>query len=326
MYKTIKVLIALSSVFCLVLLGSSAFAEDYNEFQRATVGAIYQPMGLDTFEASWLIGHHVMTKENGDLGQISSLVIDKTNDRIALVVLSDVPSLGAEPLAIPFSSVVRIGQETFEFNPGDMEIGVATSIDATNPALSDPYIRTVTQYPSYSRYYGLPSVMDAAWLSDIYRHYGQVPYWTEEGEHMAKALELYESNGLMGAEVRLPNGEEAGRINDFVVGSSDGRVAFLVLYDVPGRETSLIAIPFNSLSIRGENDLVLNTTRDRLALSYDFDASADLNNPRWAGDVYRYFGVEPYWTEQEEMAPSSTGPETIRLERNSLDWYQMFAY
>jgi hypothetical protein len=235
------------------------------------------------------------------------------------VVLSDVPNLGAEPLAIPYSSVVRTGQETFEFNPGDMEIGVASDF-------SDPYVETVTQYPSYSKYYGPPSVMDVAWLTDIYRHYGQVPYWTEKGEQMPKALELCESNGLMGAEVRLPNGEEAGRINDFVIDSSDGRIAFLVLYDVPGRETSLIAVPFSTLSIHGENSFVLNTTMERLAIAFDFDASADLNNPRWAGGVYRYFGVQPYWTEQEEMAPSSSGPETIRLERNSLDWYQMFAY
>jgi sporulation protein YlmC with PRC-barrel domain len=319
MYKTTKILIAMSSVFCLVLLGSSAFAQGYNEFQRATAGAIYQPMGLDTFESSWLIGHHVTTMDNGDLGQISSLVIDKTNDRIALVVLSDVPNLGAEALALPYRSVVRIGQETFEFNPGDMEIGVASG-------LSDPYIETVTQYPSYSHFYGLPSVMDAAWLTDIYRHYGQVPYWTGEGEQMPKALVLYESNGLMGAEVRLPNGEEAGRINDFVIDSSDGRIAFLVLYDVPGRETSLIAVPFSTLSIRGENGFVLNTTRERLALAFDFDASGDLNNPRWAGDVYRYFGVEPYWTEREEMAPTSSTPEIMRPERNSLDWYQMFGY
>ena len=320
MYKMIKVLVTLSSVFCLVLLGSSAFAQGYNEFQRGTVGVVYQPMGLDTFEASWFIGHRVTTMNNGSLGQISSLVIDKTNDRIALVVLSDVPTLGAEPLALPYRSVARIGQETFEFNPGDMDIGVATS------SLRDPFIRTITQYPSYSEFYGLPPVMDAAWLADIYRHYGQVPYWTEEGEQMPKALELYESNGLMGAEVRLPNGEEAGRINDFVIGSSDGRIAFLVLYDVPGRESSLIAVPFSTLSIRGENDLVLNTTRERLALSFDFDASGDLNNPRWAGDTYRYFGVQPYWTEQEEMAPISLGPEIMRPEPNSLDWYQMYGY
>jgi len=323
MYKTIKILTILSSVLCFVLLGSSAFAEGYNEFQRATVGAIYQPMGLDTYEASWLIGHRVTTRNNGSIGQISSVVIDKANNRIALVVLSDVPTLGAVPLALPYRSVERIGQETFEFNSGSMEITTSEISEEGGSTLWDPYVRMVTEHPSYSRFYGLPSVMDAGWLADIYRHYGQVPYWTEEGEQVPR---LCENKGFMGAEVRLPTGEEAGRINDFVIDSSDGHIAFLVLYDVPGRESSLIAVPFSTLSIRGENDFVLNTTRDRLALSYDFDASGDLSNPRWAGDVYRYFGVQPYWTEKEEMAPTSSDPEILTPERDSLDWYQMFGY
>jgi hypothetical protein len=77
MNKTEKIHLAIGSIFCLVLLGSSAFAQGYNEFPEATVGATYQPMGWDTYEASWLIGHRVATKEGGDLGQISSLVIDK---------------------------------------------------------------------------------------------------------------------------------------------------------------------------------------------------------------------------------------------------------
>jgi sporulation protein YlmC with PRC-barrel domain len=143
MNKTERILVALGSIFCLVLLGSGAFAQGHNEFHEGAVGATYQPMGWDTYEASGLVGHRVTTKEGGDLGQISSLVIDKTNGRIALVILSDVPGLGDERLAIPYSSIVRIGQETFEFSPGDMEIGVASGF-------SDPYIEAVTQYPSYS--------------------------------------------------------------------------------------------------------------------------------------------------------------------------------
>jgi sporulation protein YlmC with PRC-barrel domain len=319
MNKTERILVALFSIFCLVLLGSSAFAQGHNEFPEATVGATYQPMGWDTYEASGLVGHRVTTKEGGDLGQISSLVIDKTNGRIALVVLSDVPNLGVELLAIPFTSIVRIGQETFEFSPGDMEIGVASGF-------SDPYIEAVTQYPSYSEFYGLPSVMDVAWLTDIYRHYGQVPYWTEKGEQSPMALELYESTRLMGAEVQLPDEEPAGQINDFVIDCSDGHIAFLVLYNVPGRETSLIAVPFSALSTRGENGFVLNTTREQLAIASGFDEFAELSNPRWAGDVYRYFGQQPYWTEKGEMAPLPAKSKRMGPEPNTLDWYQMYGY
>ena len=300
MNKTKKIFIALGSIFCLVLFGSSVFAQGYNEFQEATVGATYQPMGWSSFEASWLIGQNVTTKEGGDLGQISSLVIDKTNGRIALVVLSDVPNLGAKLLAIPYSSILRTGQETFEFNPGDMEIGVASGY-------SDPYIDAVTRYSSTSEFYGLPSKMDLAWLTEIYRHYSQVPYWTEKGEQSPMALELYETTELMGAEAQSSDGEAAGQIHDFVIDSSDGRVAFLVLSDVPGREPSLIAVPFGVLSTRGEHGFVLNTSRQQLALASSFNESSDLNNFRWAEDVYRYFGQEPYWTIGGQMESPTMG-------------------
>lgn len=319
MNKTGKILTALGSIFCLVLLGSG-FSQGYStEFSEAIVGATYQPMGWDTYEASWLVGHRVTTPEGGTLGQISSLVFDKTNGRVALVVLSDVPNLGAEPVPIPFSSISRTGEDTFQFNPGDMEVGVPFSY-------SDSYVYAVTQYSSFSRLYGIPSVIDLAWLTEIYSHYGQAPYWTEEGEQSPMASEFYESTELMGAEVRLPGGEAVGQINDFVIDSSDGRIVFLVLYNVAGRGDTLVAVPFGTFSGRGGNAFVINTSRNQLASAPGFNEFSDLKNPRWAGDVYRSFGLSPYWSEKEEMAPSSGRSERRELKPNTLEWYQMYGY
>ena len=318
MNKTKKILVALGSIFFLVLLGGSAFSKEYSEFPEATVGAIYQPMGWNMYEASWLIGHRVTTAEGGILGQISSLVIDQTNGRIALVVLSDVPNFGGESLAIPFSSIVRTGPETFEFNPGNMEMGIGTRY-------SDPDVYAVTQYPSYSKYYGLPSVIDLAWLTDIYRHYSQVPYWTEKGEQSPRPLDLYESTNFMGAEVQLSEGETAGQINDFVVDSSDGRIVFLVLSNVAGRGDAMVAVPFSTLG-RDGNVFVLNTTKEQLASVPSFNEFADLSNPRWAGDIYRHFGLSPYWSEKEEMAPMPERREMMELQPNTLEWFQRYGY
>ena len=47
-----------------------------------------------------------------------------------------------------------------------------------------------------------------------------------------------------------------------------------------------------------------------------FNEFANLNNARSAGDAYRYFGQQPYWTEKGGMGPES----------NALDWYQMYGY
>jgi sporulation protein YlmC with PRC-barrel domain len=320
MNKTRKILIVLGSIFCLVLLGGSAFSQGYStEFPEAIVGGTYQPMGWNTYEASWLIGHRVTTPEGGTLGQISSFVIDRANGRVALVVLSDVPNLGGEPLAIPFSSVLRTGEGTFQFNPGDMEVGVPFSY-------SDSYVYAVTQYSSFSGLYGIPSVMDVAWLTEIYSHYGQAPYWTEEGGQSPMVSEFYESTELMGAEVRLPKGEAVGQINDFVIDSSDGRIVFLVLYNVPGRGDTLVAVPFGTFSGLGENALIINTSEDQLASAPGFNEFSDLRNPRWAGDVYRSFGLSPYWSEKEEIAPSPGRSERMKLKPYSLEWYQMYGY
>jgi sporulation protein YlmC with PRC-barrel domain len=139
-------------------------------------------------------------------------------------------------------------------------------------------------------------------------------------------MELFESNELMGAEVELPDGNPAGRINDFVFDSSDGRIVFLVLSDVSERPTTLVAVPFSTLSARDENVFMVNTTGEQLALAPGFDDFSNFENSRWAGDVYRYFGQQPYWTEQTEVAPFSGRPERMEPKPYSLEWHERYGY
>jgi len=298
MNKIGKILVMLGFVFCLILLGGSAFAEDFvppepEMFIPPQAICEYRPGAFNTFEASWLIGHQVTDTESGYLGEISSLIIDNTNGRIALVVLSDVPNLGNKLLAIPFSSVTRVGENTFEFNPGKMAIGVVS------PGYSDPYVFAVTGGRSNSEFYGMPSAITPAWAADIYKHYGQEPYWTKGGEKPLKDLELYQSTKLMGAKVQTAKGEEAGMVNDLVIDSPDGHIVFLLLSGVAGRSDLLVAVPFGDLSKTGDNMFTVNTTREELTYAPSFDETADLSNLTFARDVYRYFGQHPCWTEGE---------------------------
>jgi len=321
MNKTGKMVVALASVFCFVLLGGSAFAQGYSqEFPGGTVGAFYQAKGWDTFEGSWMIGYEVTDTDGGSLGQISSFVIDNTNGRIALVVLSDVPNLGAEQLAIPFSSLMRTGANTFEFNPGSMALKVDDfpQWPYTN---HDLFVYTVTSPPAGSDLYGIPSKIDAEWVSYIYQHYGQEPYWTEQGMQSPKELELYQSTKLMGAQVQTPMGEEVAMVNDLVIDSSDGHIAFVVLSDIPGRGDTLVAVPFGALSRSGEMAFVLNTTKEQLAAAPSFNEFADLSNPTYADNVYRYFGLTPYWIEGGAMGTPTTG-QPMSEERSDEEYME----
>lgn len=259
----------------------------WSEFEgakpAATYGAMSQSMGWDTIEASSLIGYQVWSPRTGstELGQISDLVVDQSNGRIALVVLSDVPGLGTKKVAVPYASVVR-GEGYFYINIPSENIGL-------DEGTGMGYNYRDAMAPG-----ALPAVIDSNWAANIYRQYGLVPYWTEKGEE--PSMELYTSSKLIGAEVQLPQGGAVGKVDDLVIDFSDGHIAFLTLSDVEERG-GLVAVPFNILSRGGENSFVLNITKDKLADAPSFNGYTDMGNRAYAAGVYRFFGVQPYWTE-----------------------------
>ena len=310
MKKIGKVLVVLSFVFSVALLVGSAFADPPPPCLPFTTPPEaggpthkvfeYGAEAFHTFEASWLIGHRITDAQNGYLGEISGLVIDNTNGRIALVVLSDVPHIGAKELAIPVGSIMKVGVNTLEFNPGEMAVEMAS------PGYSDAYLSTVTRGSGSSEYFGIPSEITPAWVADLYGHYGQAPYWTQKGEQPLKDLELYRDTKLMGAKVQTPKGEEVARVNDLVIDFPDAHIVFIVLSDIPEKTDAMVAVPFGDLSRTSDNIFVVNTTRDQLASAPSFDEAADLSNLKFAEDVYRYFGQHPCWTEGEEgVSPSN---------------------
>jgi len=67
-----------------------------------------------------------------------------------------------------------------------------------------------------------------------------------------------------------------------------------------------IAVPFSEIRV-GPNEKIsiLKFSGWKLDFVPKFDKS-DINNPKWAQNIYRYFGLQPYWTEGEHTG--STNP------------------
>jgi sporulation protein YlmC with PRC-barrel domain len=261
-----KKLLAVFSLvmFSLLLMGGRAFAR----------------MGWNTTEASTLIGYRVYSS-NGvyDLGQISNLVIDQSNGRVALVVLSDVPGFGAERVAVPFGSLRRDFRISF---PLDTQMSFSG-----RDLYNNPYDRAMAVGV-------VPSSIDSSWVAGVYRQYEQSPYWTQKGEHPQMAL--YKSSTFMGAWVELAKGGPA-RVDDLLIDCSNGRIPFVTLSNVPGRTGEAIVVPFSMLSRKGETIFALNVIQDKLASAPIFSQYEDQGSRTYADGVYRFFGVQPYWTE-----------------------------
>lgn len=326
MNKTKSLIIALVSTLSLVFWGGSALAQGgmstfEQQYPQGVVGTNYHPTGefpeassvgyhptgWDTFEASWLIGHRVYSPLQGELGQIEDLMIDSANGRIALVVLSGVQGFGAKYVAAPFGALERTGEDTYQLNFRDQYASVSWG----NYNYRDPYADDLYEWRSIVGLSRIPSTINPLWADSVYQYFGKTPYWTEGrtpypdilsyrtvGPSILQSLILGNSGPvLMGATVQSTDGEMTPRIDDLVIDSKDGRVAFLVVDRVPGRAEQ-VAVPFSELSMSG-NVFSLNTTGERLAAAPGFDESADMGNREYATSVFRFFGVQPYWTEEE---------------------------
>jgi hypothetical protein len=101
----------------------------------------------------------------------------------------------------------------------------------------------------------------------------------------------------VGATVKNFQGEALGKITGVVTGPQ-GRVSFAVLsYWISDDTQKRIAVPFRALSCK-ERACVLNASRDTLDAAPMFALEDDLAERKLAEDIYRYFGVQPYWTEE----------------------------
>jgi len=161
----------------------------------------------DATDARTMIGHEIYSANASDpLGQISDLVIDQTNGHIALVILSDVPSFGAERIAVPYGSVFRTEENGFELRVPVDKIGFGTFGDANK-----------SRYRMALEPGILPAKVDSSWVANLYREYDQQPYWTGERPDMV----FYKSDSLLGAKVDLAQGDVA-RLDDLVFEASNG--------------------------------------------------------------------------------------------------------
>ncbi len=120
-------------------------------------------------------------------------------------------------------------------------------------------------------------------------------------ESISKTWTGHEVSKLLGSDVENPQGEYLGRVTDFTLDSS-GRIEFAILLrgDSEVGNSRYVAVPFDALSYGpSEHRFVLNMTSEKLAAAPSFGGNKGLTNRKFAEDVYRYFGLEPSWTEQE---------------------------
>lgn len=125
------------------------------------------------------------------------------------------------------------------------------------------------------------------------------------GSTMAAIGTPSRASTLIDKSVKNPQGEDLGKINDIVLDSATGRVAYVVLES----DDKLFAIPWRSFAPSATGpELVLNIDKQKLKNAPGFSKNSwpDMANPQWGTEVHRYYGQQPYWQEQSGRSMPST--------------------
>jgi sporulation protein YlmC with PRC-barrel domain len=118
---------------------------------------------------------------------------------------------------------------------------------------------------------------------------------------MAQAGSVLSASTLSGDKVRNLEGEDLGKIEDFMLDIDSGRIAYAVLSfgGALGVGNKLFAVPAEALQIdKKEHCFVLDADKDALkdAPGFDRDDWPDFADKSWGMKVHSYYGRTPYWT------------------------------
>ncbi len=223
------------------------------------------------------------------VGRITDLVLDPEG-RVSFAVLSPFGTDGANAklVAVPF--------DAWSFNGKDLVLDTTAEKLANAPFFNRNYLRA------------------RSWAEDANRYFGVQPSWGEgtpcekPADAGRQALMTKEWNRpygvteIVGTQVKDPQGEEVGKIDDLVF-DTEGRISFAIIGygGFLGMGRNLVAVPVDSLFYVEEQSrhFVLNATKEKVQSAPLFSRKS-LDDPKWKEDVYRYFGQQPQWNKEKQ--------------------------
>lgn len=119
---------------------------------------------------------------------------------------------------------------------------------------------------------------------------------------------IISTSSLTSKKVRNPSGEDLGKIEDIMLDSTDGSVAYAVLSfgGFMGMGDKLFAIPWQEIGMDRDRDhVILNVSEDVLkdAPGFDKDNWPDFGDPQWSQQVHSHYGTTPHTRREMQDRP-----------------------
>lgn len=258
--------------------------------------------------ADRLIGTEVRTSDNERAGKIHDFVVDLESGRVLYVVVAT-------------GGVLGIGDRHVAVPPG------AFSDVTSRRAQLSADRQTLTDAPQYSDKEDRRDEMrKVSFVSRVNEHFGQQKWWegpTPAGQDPNTFGHVHSADDLMGMDVKNVMDADVGEINNLAIDMAEGRVLYVIL--TPDRSldlrNNLFALPPNMFTPGREGEHVVADIDKEKLTSAPRMARNDwrqLEDPRWASQVYQHYGKRAYFETGQELQPTGR-PEDRSVPQRDYD-------
>lgn len=117
--------------------------------------------------------------------------------------------------------------------------------------------------------------------------------------HGSRAKKVMSASTLKGDKVINPEGEDLGKVEEFMIDIETGCVAYAVLSfgGIMGMGDKLFAIPMQALTLdEDKKAFILNVPKEKLKKASGFDKHhwPDMATSDFMSETYSFFGYEPH--------------------------------
>jgi hyperosmotically inducible periplasmic protein len=337
MKRKLQIIISASaaSVLALSVLAQDQInpTKDRPDYTRDRMPHVQRPDRLnDAAKASDLIGMTVKNYQNEKLGKVEDLAVDVESGRIVQVILSTGGFLG-------------LGDTLTAVPPGALHHDVANKVlhlDADLAKLKAAPKFEMSKWADFSnsehlsgvyRHYGQEPAFNFIQSGDAVPHgqrdtasspnivatrkadgTGEKDRVSSDSQWMipdSRLGQLHKASKLIGMPVNNLQEEKLGKVDNLLVDLPSGRIVALIVSSggFLGMGDELSAIPPTALRFTTDRDtLQLDASKEMLSSSPHFKANEwpDFAQPSYAGEVYRAYKVEPYFTTDATTQPDNT--------------------
>lgn len=263
---------------------TTASTTDKGDQKNARYNGVYHGVRCEK-----LIGANVKNPESKSIGEIQDLAIDPDSGRIAYAVLSfgGFMGMGDKFFAVPFKAIDYQADGTVVLNVTKSRLENATGFDQKN----------------------WPNMADERWARDAHQAFDHKPYWDEDGKKDGAPKRIVKASALIGQNINNSADETIGEVDDLVVDTRQGHIAYAVLAcgGFLGMGEDLVAVPWDVLNTpTNEGPIQTQITKAQLTEGPRFkkDQWPQDNDNAYVVRIYTFYNIDPYWNDDVDASGS----------------------